>query len=347
MRDDVHGSWPDRSARSGSRLAEAEAPDGQPGPGDLFVLRETAAFPVEWAVLERDATTPSRILVVPADTQPLAGSTDVRVSPRAGAGPLTVRCSPTVWVDARMIAGHVRSGALEPGDLERIQLRREALLEGRQAGTPLDRETDSDPEYRDWIGETVLPAARVLEQASAAWRRRHPAARMSPVSPPMRWTSLRPLIAGRWARDLVWPGLAAALAVVSIGLSWTCLSLREQVLRLTRPLINPPTVELQLVAIRGAETTIPLHVPPGDDPLTLSIRLGSEVPVGVPARFEVQDLHGRVLWTESGFSIPDSHEFKVRLPRWLLAERGYRYVLYPGGKGAADAPLKVRVELER
>src|SRR6185295_19446846 len=69
--------------------AELERRRGQPAaPGDLFVLPATADLPVEWAILERRPEGRGKLLVVPADTNPLVGTADVEVGEEDPGGPL-------------------------------------------------------------------------------------------------------------------------------------------------------------------------------------------------------------------------------------------------------------------
>src|ERR1700709_2953368 len=81
------------AAREGAARFPPERAAGPAAPGDLFVLASTAWLPVEWAVLDRRPGRPGvsgkagELLVVPADTQPSAGSADVEVPAGAPRGP--------------------------------------------------------------------------------------------------------------------------------------------------------------------------------------------------------------------------------------------------------------------
>ncbi|HLX10428.1 MAG TPA: hypothetical protein VKY89_21445, partial [Thermoanaerobaculia bacterium] len=90
---------------------------GEPAPGDLYVLREAAAFAVEWLVIERDAGDPQRLFVVPADTNPLLGGDDCALTGDAAIGPLSLRCGCGVWLDAGRLAAAARVGAVAPESL--------------------------------------------------------------------------------------------------------------------------------------------------------------------------------------------------------------------------------------
>ena len=77
----------DRSARRAAELGRRRGLP--PEPGDVFVLPTTAELPVEWVVLERRSETSGKLLVVPADTHPLAGTADVELRERPDRPPST------------------------------------------------------------------------------------------------------------------------------------------------------------------------------------------------------------------------------------------------------------------
>src|SRR5437763_369858 len=120
-----------------------------PEPGDLFVFVETADFPVEWAVLDRQPGDAGRLLAVPADTHPLAGSADVEVSAGEPAGPLSLRCRFGLWLDAARFDPARRTGTLAPDAVARALGRRTELETGEVHASPLAYEAEADPEYED------------------------------------------------------------------------------------------------------------------------------------------------------------------------------------------------------
>ncbi len=120
--------------------------DQPPRPGDLYVLGETAEFEVQWAVLERQE---ERFLVVAADQNPLVGSSDVATADDAPCGDLTLRCFFYAWLEASAFDPDMRSGFLSPEDLARAQRKRAEIDRGAVHGSALERETDTEPEYRD------------------------------------------------------------------------------------------------------------------------------------------------------------------------------------------------------
>ncbi len=176
-----------------------------PKPGDLYVLVETAGFPVEWAVLDAPAGGPGRFLAVPADTNPLAGSADVEILANEPAGPLSLRCRFALWLDAARFDPDRRTGALAPDAVARALEKKAALEAGDPAASPLSWETDADPEYEDWVREVLIPAHAALAS---------PAPREAPAT---RARTIR----SRWsAPGNPYAALAASiLLMVTLGLA--------------------------------------------------------------------------------------------------------------------------------
>lgn len=155
-----------------------------PETGDLYVLAETAGFPVEWAVLDAPAGGDGRYLAVPADTNPLAGSADVEILANEPAGPLSLRCRFALWLDAARFDPDRRTGALAPDAVARALEKKAALEAGDPAASPLAWEVDADPEYEDWVREVLIPAHAALALPAA---REAPAVRARPIR--SRWSA--------------------------------------------------------------------------------------------------------------------------------------------------------------
>ncbi len=157
-----------------------------PEPGDLFILVETADFPVEWAVLDRRTGNPERLLAVPADTNPLAGSADVEVLANEPGGPLSLRCRFGLWLDTARFDPARQTGALAPDAVARALACRGELEAGKSSASPLAWEADADPEYEDWVREVLVPAHAALARPLAEGE----PAPQSPVLPfRRRWTA--------------------------------------------------------------------------------------------------------------------------------------------------------------
>lgn len=129
--------------------------------GDLWVLPQTAATEVEWAVISVDPHT-QQLLIVPADTQPLVGSEDVSVPDEAPGGPLSLRCGHGVWVPPDLLDPLLRTGRLGQESLLAAQALRVALERGAAPGTLRQHEVDRSPEYQDWIEAQVRQARDLL-----------------------------------------------------------------------------------------------------------------------------------------------------------------------------------------
>jgi hypothetical protein len=212
-------------------LARARQPGntGPAAPGDLFVLPATSDFPVEWAVLERG---PGDLwLAVPADAGPRAGSADVAVPAGEPGGPLSLRCGFAVSLDAGLLSPELRTGRLA-GDTVTEALHRIRRAEsGALEPSPLAEEVDADPEYQDWVRDVLEPAR---ERAADAGRRTVSTA------------------AGGWMIRRV----AAALALISVGLGFWVFRLQQEVDRLSEPVLVESAGDSFLLGeeVRGGAT---------------------------------------------------------------------------------------------
>jgi hypothetical protein len=191
------------------RIQDARPPE----PGDLFVLLETAEFPVEWALLDRRSGDSGQLLAVAADTNPLAGSADVEIFAGEPAGPLSLRCRFGLWVDASRLDPSRRTGVLDPDAVARAMAKRAELETGEVTASPLAYEADADPEYQDWVHEVLAPAHSILSQPATADERSarppvlRPGVRQSP-----HWSSLgNPYALAASVLLLVTLGLAGGL----------------------------------------------------------------------------------------------------------------------------------------
>ncbi len=320
-----------RVAARGTTPREPRAdPAGVPGaPGDLFVLRQTAHCPLEWAVVGSDGGSPARLQVVPADTHPAAGSADVRVPARAASGPLSLRCGFALWVPAAFLSQGVRSGRLDDAALAQAQRRIADLQQGNPTGTPLDREAEGDPEYLDWMNDSVEPAAAAMRAARADWEAARGAGR-NQVAMPHRL----PLQASSWA--------AAALLLVALGLSWTTFSLQRKIDGLSQPLFDLPNGEITFGSpTRGPDAgSLVLTVPPQTGHVLLTLVIGPKVPTGGAGRLEIQTLQGAAIWHSPPFQLKASAEINMVVSRALLPDTSYRLALFGQGGDRTD-PLEI------
>jgi hypothetical protein len=144
--------------RYGQEHARAAARGPEPWPGDLYMLAETAGFPVEWLVVER---TPGHCRLVAADTNPALGSADVPVPAEIEGGPLSVRCAVSVQVGVETLRRGERTGTVAPEVLEPVRRRLEELA----AGSPAPRLDEPDSGLEDWLDEVLAPARAALRPA--------------------------------------------------------------------------------------------------------------------------------------------------------------------------------------
>ncbi len=157
--------------------------DPSPRPGDLFAFAETAEHSVLWAILEASDRQPRQFLVVAADLHPLAGSSDVAVPADAVCGALCLRCGFEVRLDTHDFDAARRAGMLAPEILDRARGKRAQIEAGALTGSVLERDTDGEPEYQDWLEEGPAQArAALLESLS----RRDEQAGESSRRPPFR-----------------------------------------------------------------------------------------------------------------------------------------------------------------
>jgi hypothetical protein len=310
----------ERQARERGRVAQVDLDSGrrEPGPGDLYVLRETAGLPIEWAVLERHPLGGALWRAVPADTNPLVGSEDVEVPAGAQGGPLSLRCGFGVWIAAAALAPEGRTGRISPEHVREAVHKCWQIESGDVAASALAREVDVDPEYADWVDEVLVRARGLV-----------PSRVLQPLAPPRR-NDRQPLYA-----------LAAALFAVAVCLSiWTAL-LRQEVSRLSAPLFEVPVQEVVL----GADSRGPIEVElaEGQEHLMLVFVVDRAVPSG-SGRLEIVDAAGKAVWKSPPLSFAPYEELSLVLRRPLLAPGEYRIRLHgeAGGLPLAEQVLLIR-----
>ena len=310
----------EEKARERSRMAQAELePERrEPGPGDLYVLQETAGLPVEWAVLERHPAGGALWRAVPADTNPLVGSEDVEVPGESPGGPLSLRCGFAVWIAAASLASERRTGRISPEHVREAAHKCRQIESGEVVSSALAREVDVDPKYADWVDEMLVRARGLM-----------------PFRAPQPWAP-----AGRSDRRPLY-ALAAALVAVAVGLSiWTAL-LRQEVTRLSAPLFEVPVKEVVLGGSSRGPDEVDLSQ--GQEHLMLVFVLDRAVPSG-SGRLEILDAGGKVVWESPLLSLAPYKELSLVLRRPLLAPGEYRIRVHreSGGPPVAEQVLRIR-----
>ncbi len=148
----------ERQSVETSRLSEP------PRPGDTFLSRHTADFPVEWLVV--DATEDGRVQVVPLDDHPLVGSRDLELPESSLGGAGVLRCDLDAWLDASELDPELRTGRLRASEVEAVRRKRRTIDKDALEASLLEEEVDGDPEYRRWRADTLRPAlASLTEEA--------------------------------------------------------------------------------------------------------------------------------------------------------------------------------------
>jgi hypothetical protein len=190
-RESMRRATTEALARFGRLEEELNRRRDQPAePGDLWVFPQTADLPLEWLVLERHPTDSRRVLVVPADTNPVSGPADVAVPKTAPCGPLRLRCGYGTWVDSPEGGRARRTGLVEAEVVQQARERYAALKAEPGGGEP---ET-VDPEYEDWVDDVVRRGTRALTVAGG-----------------------RPPVQKSWVAR---PWATAATVLLALGLGW-------------------------------------------------------------------------------------------------------------------------------
>lgn len=327
--------------------ADRERRRDQPArPGDLFVMAETAAFPVEWAILKRDPDDPDRLLAVAADLNPLAGRADV-VAAAGATGPLSLRCGLAVWLGRERFDPARRTGFLAPELLDRARRKQAEIGAGTLAGSILEQETESEPGYRDWL-EEVLEKARAALLEPAPGRREEAGSELPTGA--VR-AHLRP---ARRSWGNPYAIAASVLLVVTLGLlaglaqqhrENAALEREIGAARSARPLVNLP------LAVFGTGGTLRGQVQTVTVPAAAShLLLLFEVHTAYPAyRLEILPPGADVpAWSSGELTRVGMDELSVALPRPLFAAGDHRLRLYglSGGETTLLVEHALRVEVE-
>ncbi len=325
----------DRRDRLRNLTAEAARATGQPSAeadrdaptaGDLFVLPESADFPVEWLLLDRAPDDPDGWRAVPVDTNPLRGPGDLRIGPDRPGGPLSLRCRFEVGLPARIVCGGRRTGRVTTEDLTHALQTVRDHQQGVLETGPLAEEVAADPEYQDWELGVLRPAREAVVTAPVA---RHPA--QEPAGPETR----------------VWIFVAAALAFLSIGLGTWNVALRQQVDRLSTPVLIGGSQEV--VVGSDLRAPAPLRVHPGDQRQLVFIVLSDEAADYERYRVELTDDDGTALWTSADAESPAEPELNLVIPgRFLDGSQAPTHLVVLAVDGDDVLPLaKVPIHIER
>ncbi len=152
-----------QARRDRARAENERRVDRPPRPGDVLGFAETAEHSVLWAILDAEPGREARVLLaVAADLHPFAGSSDVSVPAESVCGALSLRCGFEIRLDAANLGSAKRVGVLEPETLERARRKRAQIEAGAVTGSILERDTDGEPEYQDWLEDGPAQAQAAL-----------------------------------------------------------------------------------------------------------------------------------------------------------------------------------------
>ena len=337
----------ERTLRTGRESMRRSSGDGgsgaapRPAPGDLFVLAATAPFAVEWAVIDTDPQ--DRLLVIAADINPLAGGCDLLLGPASASGCLTLRCGCAAWIDAAVFATAVRTGFLGPGDLRRARRKRAEIEAGRIVGSALERETESEPDYR--ARQRELQRARAELLASQGSGLPLAAATGSQLAQAANTASAEGLddrmvrgLRSSWSYlDNPYRAAASVLLVLTLGLSAALVWQQRRVWSLSDessgsqrdgaavseselPVLNLPFAFFPAVgALRGQEKT--LRIPREASYLLLIFDMKPAYPT---YRLEIGEQgSGTPVLSTGGLKVLGLSELSVAIPRRSVSEGNY------------------------
>lgn len=302
-----------------------------PAPGDLYLLRATADFPVHWLLLEERAA--GTFLAVAADTHPACGPDDMSL--QASLGPLWLRGRVTAEIRRDALEPALRTGALSEMELARA---RRALAE-----RPLDEpaaspeNADLPTELEDWIADVLLPA-RALAQAKPAAQPAPPAGRRRP------------------SRSALALALAASLLLVCLGLLGRSRFQQRQIGQLESRI-----AELEKApGVRGIVPNVPVALLYSDDVrrspdnrrrwpatapyLALSLAQTEDYP---SFRLVVERAAGGAeVLRQDNLYLVDGKAVQLLLPRQSFSSGSYRLSLYGRRSGEAHLVGQYRLDLQ-
>jgi hypothetical protein len=217
-----------------------------------------------------------------------------------------------VWLDAALFEPELRSGVLSSETMAKALHCSRQAESGDRGGSPLAREVDADPEYQDWIRE-VPQRARELAVAARPLR-----APIAPRFSPRTWG--------------VPHSLAAAFALVAVGLSLWVGALQRRVETLSGPIFDAPSGEIALGEVVRGEST--LLVPRKASHVTLVFTVDSSIDFQ-DGYLEIVSRSGEPVWRSERVRLTPGDERHLTLPRQRLPYGDYRVRVFPdAGFGA-------------
>jgi len=122
-----------------------------PQAGDIFMFDNPETIGLQWVLLFSHPEDKNLWLTVPADDNPMTGSTDIAISEKALCGPFTLRCGQGIWKRKTDFEINSRVGVLENWHRHRATDKVKQVFEGQIQSTAWQMETEADPEYEEWM----------------------------------------------------------------------------------------------------------------------------------------------------------------------------------------------------
>lgn len=313
--------------RRGTPVSETGA---DPELGALYHLEACPEPGVEWLVVEVE-TAVGDGLVIPVDSLPLLGSSDIAVASDLAAGPLSLRPDFGVWIGSDVFSRDRRSAALGAQDLDRVQAWRRELAGGEEAATTAS-DIDFDPDYLAW--------RRALEVARNAIARTH-GGRVDKSDGAVRTDDHDRSPTLRRGKAAYRPLAAAAAIAVALGAGAWIWNLQKERDRLARQLEIERQPELAipwLLAPLGTRRGSPeeLIVPPGAHSIALLIEAANG------DRLEIRDAAGDEIWFAIVERIDSPDEALVRIPVERMPPGDYDVKVWH--KDVLKVDFEVRIE---
>ncbi len=299
--------------------------------GDVFIFGDDEGSPVEWVVLEPSTET-GRWIVVPADTNPMVGSRDLKLDDPS-AGPLVLRLALATVMDAGVFEPAMRRGLLGPESLDLARRGFRRVESGEARGSVRQREMEADPAYEDWIRDYVEPARQTLAGAAVGEGTEKKVLAFPPKPATEFRESVGRMVPARWVH-----ALAAVFALVTLGLASWIVNQQRQIALLSRPSFNLPIFEIRLNDVeRSAE---PISVPGDATDLLLYLSLEETEPCESYA-LDLLGRAGREVWTQTLKEWPID-DVNLRLPGTVLEQSPLTLQLH----GICDGKRKLLDERE-
>lgn len=178
MTDKLESAVRKAAANVAANEARVAGRSGGPAPRDMYVFDVPIDAAVEWIVVSLQPQ--GRVLLVPADCFPFAGTHDVPLTSPAFERLMTARCRHAVLAFATVCRPGARTDVLPEEQLKTIcSALADMVAAGCLGGEPFPpTPVDNDPEYQEFMEELrraaeTLVATSVYETKSVADPRRN------------------------------------------------------------------------------------------------------------------------------------------------------------------------------